>query len=250
MKKFQSQTGAPPALALSIARWQAWAPDGPDDGDWLTWLGATHGADIADAKPDVSFLPALLRRRLDRSGRMALAVAGGCLAEGEAMPAIFASRHGPLHRTVELLETLVRDEPLSPALFSLAVHNGVAGLFSIARADTSPNTSVAAGPATLAAAFWEAAGQLADGAKTVLLVYVSEPVLEIYIPCIAADEPLFAWAGILGAAAPGTSAWTLAPCARDMAQEPEYALLRALCGQTTSAQLAPGWALTRARAYD
>ncbi|HEX5314805.1 MAG TPA: beta-ketoacyl synthase chain length factor [Gammaproteobacteria bacterium] len=235
--------------ALAIARWQAWTPDAREDGDWAAWFEGRRNAQEA-AQPDVSFLPAMLRRRLERSGRMSLAVAAGALGKDEKMATIFASRHGPFHRTMELLAALARDEPISPTLFSLGVHNSVAGLFSIARADRSTHTSVAAGAATLAAAFWEAAGQLAGGAPAVLIVYVSEPPPAMYQPYIGAEEPLLAFAAVLEPARADVPAWRLR---REdgiaMGEDPALALLRSLCHGSDRAVLAPGWLLARASAH-
>jgi hypothetical protein len=107
-------------------------------------------------------------------------VALACLEDQPPTPMIFASRHGSLDRTVTLLNDLAREEPLSPAAFSLSVHNAVPGLLSIARQDRSPATALAAGPDSLGAAILEAAGQLHAGASQTLVVYADSPVCEPY----------------------------------------------------------------------
>ncbi|MGH8379096.1 MAG: beta-ketoacyl synthase chain length factor, partial [Gammaproteobacteria bacterium] len=58
---------------FSISRWCAWAPGVVDRADWGGWIAGKRSD--GGEQPDVSFLPALLRRRLDRVGRMALHVA-------------------------------------------------------------------------------------------------------------------------------------------------------------------------------
>ena len=106
---------------------------------------------------------------------MALSVAWRCAEGHTSLPVVYASRHGALERTIELLENLAKDEPLSPTAFSLSVHNSTVGLFSITRRDRSPATAVAAGAETLPAALLEGIGLLADGAEAVLVVYVDTP---------------------------------------------------------------------------
>ena len=158
---------------FDIARWHAWAPGVQNPDDWHAWLQGTLVAP-PDAQPDVSFLPGLLRRRLDRQGRMALHTAWPCAKGLEAVPLVYASRHGALQRTLEMLVALTKDEPLSPTLFSLAVHNSTAGLFSIARGDRSATTAMAAGKDSLTMGLLEAAGMLADGAAHVLVMYADD----------------------------------------------------------------------------
>lgn len=164
---------------FGIARWKAWAPGIRDDRSWQGWL---EGADSpeADAQPDVGYLPPLLRRRLDRLGRMALATAWPCAEGRDSVRFVFGSRHGALERTVELLAAIARDEGLSPTLFSLSVHNSAAGLFSIARGDRSAATSLAAGPDTLGLALLEGANQVADGAGSVLVCYSDDALAAPY----------------------------------------------------------------------
>jgi hypothetical protein len=49
------------------------------------------------------------------------------------VPLVFASRHGDVARSMDLLGALVSDQPLSPTGFGLSVHNAIAALYSIAR---------------------------------------------------------------------------------------------------------------------
>jgi len=52
---------------------------------------------------------------------------------------------------------------LSPTLFSLSVHNSVAGLFSIARGDRGAATAMAAGLDSLGLSILEGANMIAGG---------------------------------------------------------------------------------------
>jgi len=58
---------------------------------------------------------------------------------------IFCSRHGEFDRTLRILNSLIAKEPVSPADFSLSVHNALAGLLSIAWANSAGHTVISAG---------------------------------------------------------------------------------------------------------
>lgn len=142
----------------------------------------------------------MMRRRIDRLGRMACQVAYWCHEPREDVPVVFASRYGDATRSLALLGDLAQGQPLSPTGFGLSVHNAVAALYSMARGDTANSVVVAAGRATVAAALTEAAGLLADGAPEVLVVYYESPLPADYA-CFH-DEPAlnYAWAWRVAAA--------------------------------------------------
>jgi len=126
----------------------------------------------------------MLRRRLDRHGRMALATAWACAEGLDTVQFVFASRHGDLTRTLELLTALGNKDMLSPTSFSLSVHNSAAGLFSIARGDRAAATAMAAGADTLGLCMLEGANMIAEGAERVLVCYaddVTPPCYQRYV---------------------------------------------------------------------
>ena len=131
-------------ITFNIAQWRAWAPGLDSVDDWRAWCQAPVLLPASDACPDVSFLPAMQRRRLSRLARMAFSV-GWPLAEGlQDLPLVFISRHGETPRTLDILSDLANEQPLSPTQFSLSVHNAVIGLWSILRGETSEMTALAA----------------------------------------------------------------------------------------------------------
>lgn len=147
---------------LPIARWSAWWPGRP-------------GA----AEPDLRFIEPLLRRRLSPLARAALHVAHACVGDIPAVRCVYASRHGELARTVDMLRDLAWGEALSPATFSLSVLNANAGLFSIIRGDTSPTTALAAGADTFGFGLLEAASRVAlDAGAPLLFLYADAPAPE------------------------------------------------------------------------
>ncbi|WP_017903729.1 beta-ketoacyl synthase chain length factor [Pseudomonas asplenii] len=167
-------------INFNIAQWRAWAPSLESVSDWQAWSHQPTVPAASDAAPDVSFLPAMQRRRLSRLARMAFSV-GWPLAEGyEALPLVFISRHGETPRTLEILSDLAADQPLSPTQFSLSVHNAIIGLWSIMRGETSEMTALAANGDGLEHGMLEAAALLAEGAPAVLLVITEEQPPEAY----------------------------------------------------------------------
>ena len=142
----------------------------------------------------------MLRRRASPAGKMALETAYQCLPAQSDTPVIFASRHGECSRSVDLLMELANNAALSPASFSLSVHNANAGLLSIARGDRGNNIAIAAGPSTVEHALIEACGLLADGAPQVLLVMSDSPPPAAFSSYNDCAEQGYAWARLLQAA--------------------------------------------------
>ncbi|AMP10258.1 beta-ketoacyl synthase, N-terminal domain protein [Collimonas arenae] len=98
---------------------------------------------------------------------------------------------------MELLSDLAQGLPLSPAGFSLSVHNAAAGLFSIARHDRASHSALAAGHGGVEHAVIEACGLLADGAPSVLLVVYDGVLPEVFHAFQDCQEQPFAWAWLM-----------------------------------------------------
>lgn len=154
---------------FSVLGWTARQP-AAETGAWQAIAGAPAAA------ADAVALPMMLRRRLSPLGQAATGAAG---AVGQAAQAqfVFCSRHGEMHRTVRLMQALATGETVSPADFSLSVHNALAGLLSIATGARAGHTAVTAGADSFAAGVLEAAALLrAQPRRPVLLAYYDEPV--------------------------------------------------------------------------
>jgi hypothetical protein len=138
-------------------------------GRWSSWPAA------ASAAPDIGFIEPIVRRRLSTLSKVALKVAHDCVAR-EPVRVVFASRHGELRRTTDILRSISAGEPVSPTAFSLSVLNAMTGVFGIARGDRSAASAVSAGAQTLGYALLEAYAQYATQPDApVLLVYADEP---------------------------------------------------------------------------
>jgi hypothetical protein len=142
---------------------------------------ARWSATSAAAAADIGFIEPIVRRRLSSLSRIALKVAHDCVAERDGVRVVFASRHGELRRTTDILRAISAGEPVSPTAFSLSVLNAMTGIFGIARGDRSPASAISAGAETLGFALLEAHAQLAsDPSSPVLLVYADEPADAAY----------------------------------------------------------------------
>ena len=159
-------------IEFSIVDWAAWAPGLSERSQWLGWADAPYPP-VGEDTPALAEIPAMQRRRIERLGRMAIQAACWC-EDGQGadnqVPLVFASRHGDVARSMELLGALASDQPLSPTGFGLSVHNAIAALYSIARGHRGNYLALAAGQATVETACLEAAGLLADGAREVRVV--------------------------------------------------------------------------------
>lgn len=197
-------------IGFSVKEWSAWAPGLVDRDAWRAWAAAPW-VPSGDETPALSEVPAMQRRRIERLGRMAIQTACWCQqAEDSRVPLVFASRHGDVARSMELLEALTAGEPPSPTTFGLSVHNAIAALYSILRRERGNYTALAGGMATVEAACVEAAGLIADGAPEVLLVIYDAPLPAIYADF--ADEPDagFAWCWRIAAEGAGAPTFRLA----------------------------------------
>lgn len=146
----------------------------------------------ADApKPDVSFVPAMERRRLTSVEKAALSVAHRALtlaAESQptdsssleslnqTIPIVFASRWGEIGTTLKLMRQMHEEGEMSPAGFSNSVHNAAPGHLSLLLKNTAPYTAVAAGPDSYEMGLLEA--KTTPG--KVLFIYAEEETPEFY----------------------------------------------------------------------
>jgi hypothetical protein len=164
--------------AAVVESWAAWAPGIEDADAWRAW--ARRPVPLGrEGQPDVPFLPALLRRRCSPLARIMLTTAFDCTGDADrsSLRTVFASRHGNINESIDMLERLARRQPLSPTRFSHTVHNAQAGLFSIAADNCQPSSSMAAGPDTFACGFLEALTHLQrEPDRPVLLVMADVPL--------------------------------------------------------------------------
>lgn len=191
-------------IDIVVARWAAWAPGLQDREAWLAWAAAPYPP-MGDEVPALPEVPAIQRRRIERLGRMAVQAAWWCapVPADDATPMVFASRHGDVQRSFDLLQQLGREEPMSPTQFGLSVHNAAGALYSIVREKRGNHLAIASGRATAEAALVEAAGLLAAGAPEVQLVVYDAPLPEVYAQFRDEPDAFYAWSWRVRAAGEG-----------------------------------------------
>jgi len=194
-------------VSFAIAAWSAWSPGREDAAAWRTW--AAHPEPLAsEGQPDARFLPPLLRRRCTPLSRIMLWAAFQCCPEPEraGVRSVFASRHGSINESIELLENVVRGEKLSPTRFSHTVHNAQAGLFSIAAGNREASSSLSGGDESFGCALLEAlAHRQRDPERDVLLVMGDVPLAETFAPLVEETPSAYAVALRIGAPRPDAS---------------------------------------------
>ena len=126
-------------------------------------------------------IPLALRRRMTRFERGAVRCGLGLAARPAEEELILCSRYGNMATALSLLRAIVDRDLLSPAAFSISVHNAAPGLLSQIEGNRAGHTALAAGAATLGAGLVEAYARLvAEGMPSLLLLYSDLPLPPIY----------------------------------------------------------------------
>ena len=175
--------------SVRVLRWSAWAPGIETPEAWRAWCAAPVPL-APTGHPAAKFLPAMLRRRCSPLTRIALTAAWGCVEEGGLgrVRTVFASRHGSVNESIEMIEHVVRRERLSPAQFSHTVHNAQAGLFCIAAQNRSASCSIAARADTFACGWLEVLAHLERDPATPVLYVMADVQLAPRFAALV-DEP-------------------------------------------------------------
>ena len=193
-------------IPVHLRKWAAWAPGIDDAPAWLGWCAEPRKV-ASEGRPEASFLPALLRRRCSPLTRIMLTVAFECCGEDERaqVGSVFASRHGNINESIELLERLAHQLPLSPTRFSHTVHNAQAGLFSIAAGNRRASSSVAAEAETFGCAYLEALTFLERAPeRPVLLVMADVPLAPVFAALVEEPAASYGLGLLLASDGPGT----------------------------------------------
>lgn len=192
-------------LHAVVRGWSAWAPGLDDRPAWEAWARAP-AALAREGVPEVRFLPPMLRRRCTPLTRIMLHAAFCCVAEAERaeVRTVFASRHGSINESIDLIEAVVRQQPISPMKFSHTVHNAQAALFSIAAGNRCASSSLAAQEDTFPSGFLEALTHLErEPGRPVLLVTGDVPLASTFAPLVREAVASYAVALLLAADGPG-----------------------------------------------
>ena len=214
-------------LRFCVEDWMACGPGLETREDWKAWSRGVRNSqnDIANAGAS---LPTILRRRISIIGQMAFR-ASYALSEQRTARFIFCSRHGESDRTLRILQSLAAKEPISPADFSLSVHNALAGLLSIAWGNTAGHTAISAGADSFGYGLLEAVACLKEGpSDPVMLVYFDGLLPELYDELADTAETCVALAMLLKPPRNDGSELSLAFEPRNRAAKPQSASAQSL----------------------
>lgn len=160
-------------LSLNVERWSDWQPVAADRSVCTRYAqGESVSRELAD--PELADVPALLRRRLAPIARVVFQVLNHCADTKCQEPVVFSSVLGDINRTQGLLQSIVSGTPVSPAAFSLSVHNSIGGLWSLAHDIHAPMVALAPLEYSPVPALIEAGGLLEAGSHSVVNVVYYE----------------------------------------------------------------------------
>ncbi len=212
-------------MTLYATKPACWAPGLDGDTAWKDWLEGRRAIERTAAMPPLSFTALLFRRRLSQLSRMTVqvvhdalelaglgagqektgtAAVGGSSATGIAgLKQSFVSFRGELARQLSINRTLIIEQDVLPASFSLSVFNTPMALASIACGLTG-GYSVLFPPAdAFYDGFCAACAPLLCGEEDRLLfVYADEAVPAEYAAFCPDDADPLAFACILSASVP------------------------------------------------
>lgn len=178
-------------IEVGIDRWCSWLPGSPASTCTVFAEGAIHESQLD--KPDLSSIPPMLRRRLAPLARVVFHTLKECVSYPAEETVIFSSRMGEIQRTQGILEALASNEPVSPAAFSLSVHNAIAGLWSLAHGVQLPLLALAPVNGSPVPALVEAYAHLAEQPRGVInVVCYEEPCPDFYRPFLDCTDGISA----------------------------------------------------------
>ncbi len=174
--------GAVSSAALVVAGVGLWMPGFPNAAAW-----ASRMQDPAAEKPRGLAFDRVNRRRASLLGRALSDAAAEAMAaagvDPARVPTVVGSSLGEAATMIGLLEQMWRlHTPMSPAAFTVSVHNAASGLLSISNGNRGFTTSLAADFDTPAAALLEAAGLVAARGEPVLVACGDEVAPEHLVP--------------------------------------------------------------------
>ncbi len=160
---------------VAIAGLGFWATGFPSVGAW-----ANGTPDAEATKPMGKALDRVNRRRAGPLGRALADVVAEAIAHAGVdmakVPTVIGSSIGEAATMIGLLDELWRHgNPMSPADFTMSVHNAASGLISIANKNRGMATSLAADEDTPAAALLEGIGLVLTRDTAVVVACADEP---------------------------------------------------------------------------
>ncbi|MCG6212126.1 beta-ketoacyl synthase chain length factor [Vibrio furnissii] len=165
-------------MSFNIDAWSANAAGIHHRDEWKAW---SQTGVWPQGAIEAGLIPAMMRRRMSPLSKLAVQTALTLMNAHRTDYLVFASRHGELHRSADLIKDILNGEEASPMSFSQSVHNTAAGLSTIASHQAIPVTSIVAGENTFHSALTDAWLYLREHPDhRVLLVDFDLPLPEAY----------------------------------------------------------------------
>lgn len=138
---------------------------------------------------DFQYLTKMQTRRMDILTRYSLELALRCSEGFQVDYLVYASRHGQLHYSYDLIKDILVGETPSPIKFSQSTHNSIGGLYCILSKNKIPMTAISAGNNTKRMGLLSALNHLESFPEhNVLLIYSDGLIPEAYSQKIAIEE--------------------------------------------------------------
>lgn len=166
-------------INLSISHWSGWLAASENASEKHSFSSSVAVSEL----PDVSVIPAMLRRRLNLLGRACASEVLKSESTASDLPIVYCSQHGDIERTLVVLEDLVQGQPVSPMHFSLAVHNAICGVLSIHKGNQANISTLSGGEQGVVPMLLEASGLIMEGAEQVLCI-----AADVVLPAVYRDE--------------------------------------------------------------
>ncbi|MBR2089084.1 MAG: beta-ketoacyl synthase chain length factor [Fibrobacter sp.] len=149
----------------------------------------------ARPKPDVSFVPMLMRRRLSYVSRMAVLVSDKVSRDKdgnklEPCKVTFASQFGEITQQLKISETLIDTGMVSPAHFSLSVFNASIANASILESNTAGYSAVFSGKDAFTTGLTDCLAALEnEPGDSRTFIFADELIPETYAPVAGVPYP-------------------------------------------------------------
>ena len=149
----------------------------------------------AQPKPDVAFVPMLMRRRLSYASRMVVLVSHqiSCDKEGNKLSpckVTFASQFGEISQQLKISQTLIDTGTVSPAHFSLSVFNAAIANASILETNTAGYSAIFSGKNTFTTGLADCIAALENEHGTSRsFIFADELIPETYAPVAGVPYP-------------------------------------------------------------
>ena len=183
---------------IYISRFSAWAPGIENAKEWEEWALGNREITSGSASPDILFTEPMFRRRLSQISKMTIQVVHDLLPVKEETKILFLSFRGEISRYYNVTKTLIEDNNIMPATFSLSVFNVPVALSSMAFSLKGGYSAVYPGGNSFAAGLSLAeAAFLCGKSEEYIFIYADEEIPHEYKDIFQGNHPPLAFGFLL-----------------------------------------------------